>query len=166
MRTDGSIAFWASYTDLVFLSQTDENHKGLSEVLQGWPKTKTLLQKECLHSLGLFHFKKQQLQKTWHNPQACKGTHSLITSSSPRGRVTVKALRGRVSTTDGSGSSQRAVCGNSSPQDVTSTQSLQDARGDWTSDLLGVTKHRNTFRKSLNQKLLEYPWEMLLHFGL
>lgn len=74
MRTDGSIAFWASYTDLVFLSQTDENHKGLSKVLQGWPKTKTLLQKECLHSLGLFHFKKQQLQKTWHNPQACKGT--------------------------------------------------------------------------------------------
>lgn len=148
MQTDGSIAFWASYTDLVFLSQTDENHKGLSKV-QGWLKTKALLQKEWLHSVGLFHFKKQQLQKTWHNPQACKGTHSVITSSSPRGRVTAKALRGRVSTTDGSGSSQRAVCGNSSPQDVTSTQSLQDARGGWTSDLLGVTKCTGTRSGSL-----------------
>lgn len=137
------------HQDLVFLSQTDENHKGLSKVLPGWPKTKGLLQKECLHSPRLFHFEKQQLQKTWHNPQACKRTDSLITSSSPRGRVTAKARRGRVSTTDGSGSSQCAVCGNSSPQDVTSTQSLQDARGDWTSDLLGVTTCTGTRSGSL-----------------
>lgn len=44
----------------------------------------------------------------------------------------------------GSGSSHCAVCGNSSPQDVTTIRSLQDSRGDRTRNLLRVTNCTET----------------------
>lgn len=55
-----------------------------------------------------------------------------------------KASRGRLHTAHRSGSSHRAVCGNSSPQDVTTIRSLQDSRGDRTRNLLRVTNCTET----------------------